>query len=215
MSFFADLEIGYFEDYLDLIKKTIEDDSKKLEQKYQEIKESGAKPFTNEDGQHWDPYDDVADEGFRLDEIAQLMYRTYVIGVFIFIEDQINNVCSSIERTDKLMFSYKDLKGSGVSRSIKYLETVTGKVFPAYTETKEHFEIARIIRNSLVHQDGQIDDRDELKIEAYIAKYPKILSLNQIRKISITHDYAKILVNLSRKINLELEKYVKAPSWLL
>ena len=211
MSFFSDIQIVYFEDYLDLIKQTIEGDTKKLNEKNQELKDSGAKSFTYEDGQHCDPYDELADEAFRLSEMEQLMYRTYVIGVFIFIEDQINGVCSSIERADKLMFSYKDLKGSGVSRSIKYLETTTGKDFPAHKDTRENFDIAKIIRNSLVHQDGFIDDNNRTKVEEYITKYPKILSLTQLGKIEITYNYAMTLVNLSRKINLELEKYDKNP----
>ena len=213
MNFFTELQIEYFENYLSLIKTTVENDSNKLKEKEQKIKDGGEKPFTSEDGQHWDPYDDLIDEVFHMENMEQLMYRTYMIGILVFIEDQINNVCISIERADKLMFSYKDLKGTGVGRAIKYLETVTKKDFLTDTETRKHFEIARIVRNSLVHQDGKIDKNNRKKIETYITEYPDILFLTEATYIiKIKCNYLKTLIDLSKKIYLEL-KVQNRPLW--
>ncbi|MCX6753512.1 MAG: hypothetical protein NTV03_00410 [Candidatus Nomurabacteria bacterium] len=210
MNFFAKLETEYFENYLNLIKTTIENDSKKIEERFQAIKDSGEEPFTTDEGYEYNPYGELEDEMFSLQGMEQLMYKTYLIGILVFIEDQINNVCTSIEREDKLIFSYKDLKGSGVSRSIKYLETVIRKDFLADLETRKHFEIAREIRNSLVHQDGRIDKDYIKKIEAYITEYPNMLSIEYTYKIQITYNYAKSLINLSKKINSELGIYDKS-----
>ncbi len=212
MSFITELEIGYFRDHLSLIKKTIDEDLKKLEQRDLDIKNSGVKEITTEDGQHWDPYDELVDENFFLKEREQLMYKIYVIGIFVFIEEQINNVCISLEKEYKLLFSYKDLKGTGVGRSIDYFKKVTKKDFLVDLETRKNFEIVRIIRNSLVHQDGQIKDNDKNRVESYIKEYPHMLSFNQNYNIKINYDYAKSLINLCEKINFELREY-DFPLW--
>ena len=142
--------------------------------------------------------------------LEQLMYRTHAIGVFIFIENLINSVCKRIHMVDKLLFSYKDLKGNGISRSITYLETVSKTKFPSDQTTKEDFEIAKIIRNSLVHQDGAIEEKDVVRIETYITKHPKLLSLDNLKNVVITYAYAKFLIDLSKKISVELERYSKS-----
>lgn len=205
-SFFANLKIGYFEDYLKLIKKTIESDSKKIEDRFQELKASDAKVISTDEG-YWDPFDDVSDDAYQLSEMEQLMYRSYVIGVFIFIETQISDVCRILKRIKGTFFAYTDLKGNGVDRAIKYLQTISGDTLLADPLIKEEFEVAKIIRNSLVHNDAVIEHNDKKKIENYSKKHPKQISLSQYQEIEITHQYAESILLLSKKIKSILAKY--------
>lgn len=209
--FLLSLKVGYFKEYLNLIKKTIDEDTKKLNVAHQELIASGVKTYQADDGYEWDPRDQLADEAFEIDQIEQLMYRTHLMGVFSFIEDQINHTCRAMHRYDKLPITYKDLGGTGISRSIKYLETFTRNNFPKDQTVKEDLEMAKIIRNSLIHHDGFIEDKDLNKVKAYITKHPEMFSLTTLNEVKITYRYNNFLIDLSEKINKELEQYDKSP----
>lgn len=193
----------YFEKYLHLIKNTLDKEWKDLEIKAKKYK--NAKPIQTEYGSY-DPNDFFADMAYEIEEMEQLMYRSYIIGVFVFMESQISNLCELIGK--KETFSYKDLKGNGISRSIKYLEAVLKIKFPLEKDTRNEFEIARIIRNALVHREGEIEDIDKQKITKYITDNPKILFLKE-KTLSVTYEYAKSLINLNENICKNVEDYNK------
>lgn len=202
---FSDMKNGYFEEYLELIKTTIENDRQKVNKRAEEIEKSGAKTIVTEDGV-FEPYDEVTDAHWEIEEMEQLMYRTHIIGVFIFMEAQITSICETIYKKDNILFSYKDLNQTGVSRSIKYLKTVLKQDFPADISTREEFEIAKIVRNALVHTEGRIREENISKIENYISTHKDLISL-KMKEVKVTYEYAKSIIELSKKICNELETH--------
>jgi hypothetical protein len=196
---------SYFRDYLSLIKSTLDKEEAILLKKDEAIKNGETKPFTTDDGYYFDPSEELADMAYEIDEMGQLMYRTFVIGVFVFMESQINKTCEFVQSSKKQKFSYKELKGNGITRSTKYLKDVLEMEFPSL-EARDDLEVARIVRNALVHNDGEVDESGVNKVAAYIAKYPDRLALdNSI--ISIMHPYAESLISLNQAICREVEEF--------
>lgn len=204
---------AYFKKYLNLIKNNLDEEWKYIKGIDKKIKEGLIKVTVFEDGSSHDPSDDVADMAFEIKEMEQLMYRTYIIGVFVFMESQVTRVCNYVQKIHSETFSHTDLRGvGGVERSVKYLESVLGVKFPTDQTVRDDFEVAKIIRNACVHKEGEIKEGEESKIRAYIAKHPKTISLDErfrAKKIEITHTYAESLVTLNQKICAEVEKYRK------
>ena len=206
-NFFTQIKIEYFQDYLKMIRVSIKNDLQKLEEENQRLIDEGAKQIENEYG-YFDPFEDLANQAYQIKELEQLMLSTFVIGVFIFLEDQFNTVCKLIERESKIHFSYKDLKGNGVSRSITYLEKVLDRKFPTDLGVKEDFRVAQIIRNSFVHNDALIEKNYRSQIIKYVDCHSNILSLNQVNKIEVTCEYGNFLIDLISKVSSELEMHI-------
>jgi len=196
----------YFKKYLDLIEHTIKEDSKILDRRVKELKD--VKPVFDEQTGWYDPGDELADMAYELEEMEQLMYRTFVIGAFIFMESQINNLCGQVKKLHNQKFSYKDLRGTGINRSINYLKKALEISFPTNDRTSREFELARIIRNALVHSEGEIDENNILMVNSYIEEFPNRLKWDH-KRIVITHEYAISLIELNKKICLEVENHNK------
>lgn len=205
--YFTQIKIEYFQDYLKLIQNSIKNDLEKLEVENQTLVDSGAKPIENEYG-YFDPFEDLANQAFQIEALEQLMLSSFVIATFIFLEDQINQVCILIQRDRKLIFTHKDIKNTGVSRSIFYLEKILEKKFPADSIVKEEFAIAQLVRNSFTHNDGVVDKNNLQRIQSYILKHPGTLSLNHFSKILITSKYCESLIKLISNISDELEIHI-------
>lgn len=205
-------ETGYFKNYLKLIKDSVRKEVEEIEARNEQMKADKVQSYTDEEGYFWDPYESLADDMYRVEEMEQLMLRTFVIGVFVFLEHQINYVCSRMQSKKAEIFSYKDIQGNGVTRSIKYLKKLSGIEFPKESGVAGEFEVARIIRNSLVHSGGLINKEDIPKLELYIEKNSELISINQHRKVLLSCEYAEALIVLSTKISTELHD-VLPPEW--
>ena len=205
-------ETGYFKNYLKLIKDSVKKEAEEIEARNEQMKADNVQSYTDGEGYYWDPYESLADDMFRVGEMEQLMLRTFVIGVFVFLEHQINHVCNRIQSKKAEIFSYKDIQGNGVTRSIKYLKKLSGVEFPKEIGVAREFEVARIIRNSLVHSGGLINKDDIPKLELYIKNNPGLISINQHRKVLLSCEYAEALIILATKISTELHDALP-PEW--
>lgn len=197
----------YFENYLALIKNTVDEDEKRIEDyvKRSEIRKDNISAEEQER-----LIDDISNEYFEADEMGQLMYRSFVMSIFIFMEAQISALSSHIYKEQKQKFRPNDLRGAGVTRSINYVETVLGIQFPSDSELRYEFEIAKTIRNSIAHSDGLgfMNEGEKTKVERYIRENPDKLSLDN-SGLSIKYDYAKKLIYLNEAICKEISKYWK------
>lgn len=199
----------FFSGYLELIKKSIDEEEAKLEARDKEIKSGKVKPHRDEDGYEWDPGDDLADKAWEASEMEQLMYRSFVVSVFMFMESQIADVCDAIYKSREQKFSYKDLKGNGIERQISYLEKVLGATFLNDEDIKLKFKTAQIVRNALAHNDGKIHDDNVQRISEFIKKYPDSIELEN-NLLHFEHKYAESLIELNQQICSEIEKYNEA-----
>ena len=211
--FIIEFKIDYFRDYLKLINDSSKKEVEKVEEANQQLIADGVKPYYGEHGEVYDPFEYLADQLYQIDELKQLMLSTFVVGVFVFLEDRINTLCCRVEKIHETPFSYKDLKGNGVARSRKYLEKILKQKFPEDLNIRETLEVARIIRNSFVHADGIIEKGDRPRILKYAEKYPDMLKMNDnLGSVKITDKYAESLIDLLVNVHKEIKLHMKADS---
>lgn len=199
----------YFRKYLGLIDDTVKKDFQKIEDFEKDVKNGKIEYAVDPSGHEWDPSDYIGDMVWEANEIEQLMLRSFVIGVFVFMEARITQLCEFTYRRKKSVFSYTDLKGSGIERSIKYIESTLNIKFPEDSSLMEDFKVAKVIRNSLVHKEGKIETGDIKLIDTYIKKNHNLLSLDVSNTVQITNEYALSLIELNSKICSEVEKHHK------
>ncbi|KKU81483.1 MAG: hypothetical protein UY07_C0017G0021 [Parcubacteria group bacterium GW2011_GWA1_47_8] len=197
----------YFKKYLNLIKTTVDNDNEKYKTEEKRVRgvmsEESDKSVINE-GEDYLAYMEL-----EISETEQLMYRSFVISTYVFMEAKITSLCVYAEGYFEQIFSHKDISGRGVGRSIKYIEKVFGENFPSTQPFKFKFEIAQKIRNALVHNEGIIKDEDKPKVNEFIRKYPGVLEINSTGEIKITYNYAKDMVSLNKDICKEISRMWK------
>src|SRR3989344_6242408 len=192
--------LEYLKEYLNLIltKASLhEEELKKFQQHiYEEYLKGGNDPEffeTDED-------EDLAVEQM---ESRQVMYRSFIVSVFMFMEHLTNNVCDALKVKTGQVFSYKDLSNSGIGRSTKYLKKVLGE-HPIKNQTvQEDFAIAQIVRNAIVHSEGILYKEDVERIEKLIKVKKTFLQLI-LDEVDITHEYAESVLELSKKYSEEM-----------
>lgn len=212
--YFVEIETGHFRDYLSLIKKSIATGIKAIEKKDRELKEKGAKEIFHEDYGYYNPFDELADELHTLERTEQLMLRAFIVSVFIFWENQINRVSRIVGEKEKTPFKINDLTGNGVSRSIKYLEKISGKEIFSNVKDKDYFEVAKRIRNAVVHSDCVVNENDMDRIEKYISKNDFELNLSQLHVVIISVSYAESMIDFTMKLSDELRGFLpKNHTW--
>lgn len=200
----AERERQYFKQYLELIKFRVDDEKKKLDAFHEEVqKEKGNAQ-----------YDDMAEYLHNLAyekwEFEQLMYKSFVVSVFIFIEDLATQLCIHLQRETKQSFSYKELAGNGVGRSINYLKKLLKEHPISDPKTLERFIVAQKVRNSLVHADGILKKEDLPAVVAFVKKYPEILEVDdQTRRVNLSYAYTESMLELLSKFTSELRKHWK------
>lgn len=194
----------YFKKHLKLIKSTIDKERERADVEKKRIEQYIKKGGTYSGSE--DPDDYLGNITWGINEMSQLMYRSFVIGVFVFMEFQITQLCEQIKITKKQIFSYNDLSGNGIGRSIKYIKDVLKIQFPTDETLREKFETARIIRNALVHKDGEIKPKEIQKIKKYIKDNPNNLSIDK-NKIILNYKYAKSLIDINKRMCDEVTKY--------
>ncbi len=201
-----DDKITYFNQYLTLIKETVA----KQDKEYNEAIVH-AKKF----------YEDSIDEGFTVEDylsdiayehyqLVEILYKSFVVSVFIFIENQTADLCNHLRNIQKEKFSYKDLKGMGISRCMVYLEKVSGENFPINPVLSEDLNVARIVRNSIIHNDGKVNDNEIQLIQEYIKKKP-ILKLGQNSTIQIDLSYCEELISINQTFISKISKLWREP----
>lgn len=188
----------YFKKYLKLIKSTIDAEkgaeNRDLESFEWAILEENNERITKEYNKY---FRDIASE---IRKTEQLMYQSFVVAVFIFIESQIVSYCDQARTNSAQIFSHKDLKGTGYGRAIGYLEKILGVSFPKNPATKSRLEAAHRVRNCLVHNSGYIIETDAPIIKAFIKEHPGILEISTKNEIIITHEYAVEMISLNNSI---------------
>lgn len=197
----------YFREYLNLIKTTIDTKMSELEAKDQEIKED----LESKNSEYREQANDyLADLAYEVSQLEQLLYRSFIVSVFMFMEDLSAQLCRHLQKQNDQKFAYTDLKGNGIGRSIQYLKTVLSSDFPKDETVKEQFKVAWIIRNAVVHADGKLNKDKRPFIEGYIKKDPGILEISFLGDVTISYDFAEKLLELNSKFAKEI-----SDNWLV
>lgn len=185
----------YFYEYLKLIEAKVT--SNKLALKEREAEILATLRTNHPDAlDEYDPDDYLSDIAIEQFELEQVVYRSFIVSIFIFIENFASDVCNTLQREEKQLFGYKDIKGTGVGRSITYLEKILGCHPISDPELRERFNIALKVRNAVVHSDGALKKEDLVSIRKFISKNPGMLQ-ESLGDVEITHRYAESLILLS------------------
>ena len=191
----------YFEEYLGLIKSKIDQETSILDREYI-IFEKGKKLEKKIDEYDWE--DHFAGRAYEVEELEQLLYRSFIVSVFMFMEKTLAELCDYLFIRDKDIFSYKDLKGNGVSRALNFLQKKLNKKFPKDEQLKIDFDIAQIIRNSIVHTDGKINLGDKTKILQQIKNNLPIAIDRYNNSIKLSYKYALKVLDINDGICTEI-----------
>ncbi len=126
--------------------------------------------------------DDAEDYLVCLDEdheqFKRTMYQSFVISIFAFIEAKIINV---------------------KKRPNEFL---------ANTELQNEYDVAKGIRNILLHEEGKISlkERDQKKkkekekVKDFIERYPDFLEIDELGGVIIKFEYVKSLIILTQDV---------------
>jgi len=201
----ADRDSSYFKEYLQLIKSKIDEHQKTLKEIEKNILEQ-SKSRDEKTGYEYDPNEYLADIGYEQYELEQVMYKSFVVSVFISMEALAADICQRLQRNRQEIFGYKDMPRSGIDRSIKYLKKLLDKHPIADEDLRKRFDVARKIRNALVHADGVIKKEDIPNIEEFIKQHPEVLTVESLRRISLTHAYAESLISLYDEFTTALQE---------
>lgn len=194
----------YFEEYLALIELKVKEDSDRLEEMQRDIEKSEIKRNPATEDYRYDARDYLVDKAYERDEFQQLMYKSFVISVFVFMEGIANDVCNYVQQERKEVFNFKDMREIGIGGAIKYLHKLLGKHPLVHDATRKEFEVAWKIRNALVHADGMLKKDNLSLIEDFIEKNPKSLRIGSASRISLTYSYVESLLLLSSRFSKEL-----------
>ncbi len=118
--------------------------------------------------------DDFTDDEFHTqqeyDDFINMVRSSFFISLYSFLEAQLNNECRNFQRENgQIKISLSDIHGSGINRAKIYLEKVMDTSFPfANDENWKEILFLNILRNHIVHGEGQVNDKELLrKIEGH------------------------------------------------
>jgi hypothetical protein len=108
--------------------------------------------------------DMFADDFHQIEHIfTRLSLNAFVIILYSFIEDCLNDLCDAERQDKKIKRRYTDIKGKGIKRAKSYLEKVVdlNLYIGENGKNKRYWdEIVALnkLRNAIVHNDGWADD---------------------------------------------------------
>ena len=199
-------EFDYFHNFRNFILTSIENERVKKSLSWEEFKKGEGKNLDTTE-QEYDYY--VVDAHEEINETEQLFYKSYTVSIFMFLERQFADLCSFIKENQNLIFGYKDLRGNGIQRYVNYIEKTLEQPFPNIKHLNNKFRIALIVRNTIVHTNGELDSsRDKEEIIKYVKKESKNLTINN-KRLLIKQEYIENLTGTAQGICGEINQIRK------
>jgi len=171
MSSFSDLdldkeihriEIGYFLKFQEFIRQSIDEEKKIIDESWTKFEKENKGVKTQERD---DYLEYLIDQNSELKDIEQIMFKSYVVSIFTYLEKRLVDLCNSIYEKRNIKFQYKELQGAGVGRLVRYIEKTLDRRLPNDEEFRDRFTIATKIRNTIVHAGGDLSissDKDAI-----------------------------------------------------
>lgn len=198
----ANSRTQYFEKYLNFIESYGDKQIKFLEKQYKKI--NAGKSAVREEYIDY-MLDNLNEQAYEDHETRQLMYKSFTVSIFIFIEQNLNDFCNHLKSHHGQNFSYQDMTGDGIGKTLRYIKIVLKSDFPLDKKTKFSLNAVRAIRNIIVHNDS-VPTPDELKhIKKILVEYPKLLSDNA-REIILSREYSHSLITLNATLEQQLSE---------
>ncbi len=198
-SLIIDSNTQYFQDYLSLIEAFNESQHDELASEKERIEREITKGADPQEGGEY-----LSDLAYQTEEMEQLIYSSFTVSIFIFMEARVIDLCSHIERTNNQVFSHKDLQGNGIGRAVKYLNKMLGADFPIDEQIRKKFNVVWKIRNALVHNEGVVQDNDRSMLDTFLTDNSGMYRFDGNNKVSLTFNYIASLLDLNKSLCSEI-----------
>lgn len=154
------------------------------------------------------------DQTWHLPEIFEVYFpnlqrRSALITLYSFFEHELDKLCERFRKHENLKVKVTDMAGTGVKRSVTYLEKVVGIEGIQQSHIWSGIQDIRKIRNLFVHSDGRLlDDAGTRKIaeDAIIAKTPLIEGPDEVL---IKEGYLRSVLETFEQYFKLIEKSIK------
>jgi hypothetical protein len=96
----------------------------------------------------------------QLYTIEKIFVRTFrysvVVSLYSFLESALSSLCNKLRKTKEIDLEPEDLRGEGIHRACLYLQKVCKINFPEQTHEWQEIIKLAIVRNCIVHAQGNI-----------------------------------------------------------
>ena len=200
-------EATSLERFLHSIDKFVAEETIQLEKTAKEFED---KNLTFDESTGFDPNDYLADLAYEVSELEELALGSFVIRVMISIEQALIHLARKEQRAKNQIFGYGDIVGSrGIGQTLNYLRKIFAEdeKFPMDTEMQDSLDASIIVRNAIMHADARVRGKENVtKLKEFVRKHGNIIKFSSFSKneesvkITITQDYAKLLIGLNRNL---------------
>ncbi|TWI57915.1 hypothetical protein [Halalkalibacter nanhaiisediminis] len=136
---------------------------------------------SDEESERFNPH--IGDDLRTTEEAYFLQIDSISKGVLLnsysLLENSLNDICSVYQKILNLEISYKDIQGSGIERSIKYLKKIIGNENINNNQQWSSIRDWNKIRNVIAHNDGFINESIENIIQKFDLVSYRAFSVNE------------------------------------
>jgi hypothetical protein len=142
---------------------------------------------------------------FEWKQIIGAHFRSsFLITLMSITEDSLSMICTQISTMVDSQISHKDLKGSILEGSKKFLQTIGHFSTPSDDDWTTIFDLYKV-RNMFVHNRGSLDDSTTAKrIQSFMKRAPGIS--NDSGFIKLRKDFCSYALEQVRQLFLHLEE---------
>lgn len=132
-----------------------------------------------EEPEYYNHIIDVFDQQYQeiSDAFPQNFRVSFLTQIISFVEFNLKEICDFVAFESKQTFHMADLKGnSDFEKAGTYLKRVTQFELSSLGENWKFIEDCRVIRNKLIHQQGNVGDKETIKkrVEEFLPLFPGI-----------------------------------------
>ncbi|MDD1745748.1 MAG: hypothetical protein LUQ20_08085 [Candidatus Methanoperedens sp.] len=176
MVMLLDVAIGdWLTNYLDLLDKFLGEYLEKLEEEYEE--------------------GEMDEELFLYQrDYLNILRKSFIITCYSILERELVAVCKSQKKLKSFTEDINDFKGGVIDKAMKYLKRVVG-IDLSTAKSWQDIKNIQLIRNCIVHSDGNSTCKNFEKIRDYIEKRKQKDITIENDKIILTTEYCRYVVN--------------------
>ncbi len=136
----------------------------------------------------------LATSGIYDHEFPNTLHYSYIVLLFITIEDCLNKTCDLLHQANKLPLRAKDLRGDAIGQCMRFLDKLAGIPRDDLLYWPQISDLSQI-RNCIVHTSGHIElSRDKKHLLELVQKQPDALKLSEHenhedRVLVVEHSY--------------------------
>jgi len=189
------MELHWFEDYIDVTSKSLQNSQRELEDDYQKAKEK-----VSEDDSDLDMY--FSDDFHKYHELfPAFTYNSMLVTVFSFFESRLKFICELYQRKQYSNVRLNDLNGSEIEKCKRYLILIAQLDFVSFEDNWRRITNMQKLRNAIIHHSSKIpDEKGNANIVSMLKADNRIEYIKQygdfyIKDVSFIKEFSNILIS--------------------